>query len=55
MILTAEAILGGEKYPTEEVIRKKMAGNLCRCGNYNSITKSVLAAAEMMKRSMKHG
>ena len=34
MIMTAKAILDEEKYPTEEIIKKKMAGNLCRCTGY---------------------
>jgi carbon-monoxide dehydrogenase small subunit len=35
--------------PTEEDIKWALSGNICRCGNYNLITKSVLAAAEKMR------
>ncbi|MBE9543123.1 MAG: (2Fe-2S)-binding protein, partial [Proteobacteria bacterium] len=34
MILTARAILNEEENPTEDVIKRKMAGNLCRCTGY---------------------
>ena len=45
MILTAKAILGEEEKPTEESIRKKMAGNLCRCTGYKKIVEAVLSVA----------
>ena len=46
MILTAEAILGEEEYPTENMIRKKMAGNLCRCTGYKKIVEAVISVSE---------
>jgi len=55
MILTAKALLDENPSPTVDDVREALAGNLCRCGNYNSITESVLAAAEMMGRSVKRG
>ncbi len=42
MILTAKAILNDEKRPTEKIIKKKMAGNLCRCIGYKKIVEAVL-------------
>lgn len=45
MILTAKAILDEEAHPTEEVIKKKMAGNLCRCTGYKKIVEAILSAA----------
>ncbi|MFB0506644.1 MAG: (2Fe-2S)-binding protein [Thermodesulfobacteriota bacterium] len=45
MILTAKAILDEEAKPTEESIRKKMAGNLCRCTGYKKILEAVLSVA----------
>ncbi|MDP2645687.1 MAG: (2Fe-2S)-binding protein [Desulfobacterales bacterium] len=45
MILTAKAILDEEAHPTEEVIKKKMAGNLCRCTGYKKIVEAVMIAA----------
>jgi len=55
VILTAKALLDENPEPTEDGVREALAGNLCRCGNYKSITKSVLAAAEMMKGDAQHG
>jgi aerobic carbon-monoxide dehydrogenase small subunit len=49
-ILTAKALLDANPSPSEDDVREALAGNLCRCGNYNRITESVLAAVEMMKR-----
>jgi aerobic carbon-monoxide dehydrogenase small subunit len=50
MILSAKALLDSNPDPDEDDIRKALAGNLCRCGNYRRITECVLDAAEMMKR-----
>ena len=41
MILTARSILSEEPHPSEESIRKKMAGNLCRCTGYKKIVEAV--------------
>lgn len=46
MILTARAVLDEEKRPTEESVKKKMAGNLCRCTGYKKIVEAVLSVAE---------
>jgi carbon-monoxide dehydrogenase small subunit len=46
MILTAKALLDEEERPTEESIRKKMAGNLCRCTGYKKIVEAVLSVAK---------
>ena len=46
MILTAEAILNEEENPTEDVVKKKMAGNLCRCTGYKKILEAVMSVAE---------
>jgi len=46
MILTAKAILDEETEPTEEIIKKKMAGNLCRCTGYKKIIEAVIDAGE---------
>jgi carbon-monoxide dehydrogenase small subunit len=45
MILTAQAILNEETDPTEKVIRKKMAGNLCRCTGYKKVVEAVQSAS----------
>jgi carbon-monoxide dehydrogenase small subunit len=43
MILTAQAILQEEGSPTEETIKKKMAGNLCRCTGYKKVVEAVMS------------
>jgi carbon-monoxide dehydrogenase small subunit len=55
MILTAKALLDENPNPAADDVREALAGNLCRCGTYNRITKSVLAAAEIMKKGVPHG
>jgi carbon-monoxide dehydrogenase small subunit len=45
MILTAKGILDEEAHPTEEIIKKKMAGNLCRCTGYKKIIEAVMSVA----------
>ena len=46
MILTAKAILDEEDHPTEDTIKKKMSGNLCRCTGYKKIIEAVLSVTE---------
>ncbi|MFH1084113.1 MAG: (2Fe-2S)-binding protein [Pseudomonadota bacterium] len=46
MILTARSILNEEPHPTEETIKRKMAGNLCRCTGYKKIVEAVMTANE---------
>ena len=46
MILTAEAILHEDENPTENEIKKKMAGNLCRCTGYKKIVEAVMRVKE---------
>lgn len=46
MILTARAILNEEENPTEETIKRKMAGNLCRCTGYKKVVEAVMSANE---------
>jgi carbon-monoxide dehydrogenase small subunit len=43
MILTAQAILQEDPHPTEETIKKKMAGNLCRCTGYKKVVEAVMS------------
>ena len=43
MILTAQALLQEDPRPTEETIKKKMAGNLCRCTGYKKVVEAVLS------------
>jgi carbon-monoxide dehydrogenase small subunit len=46
MILTAKAILDEEEDPREDVIKKKMAGNLCRCTGYKKIVEAVMSVTD---------
>jgi xanthine dehydrogenase YagT iron-sulfur-binding subunit len=44
-LMSAKALLARTPKPTEAEVRHGMAGNICRCGNYNHYVESVLAAA----------
>ena len=46
MILTAEAVLNEEENPTEDEVKKKMAGNLCRCTGYKKIIEAIMSVCE---------
>lgn len=48
MILAAKALLDKEPNPTEDDIRKALAGNLCRCTGYYKIIEAVRVAAKKM-------
>lgn len=50
MILTATAVLGEEANPTDEDIRKKLAGNLCRCTGYKKIIEAVSSVAALNRK-----
>jgi aerobic-type carbon monoxide dehydrogenase small subunit (CoxS/CutS family) len=45
-VMSAAALLEEYPQPTEEQVRRGMAGNLCRCAAYPNIIEAVLAAAE---------
>jgi carbon-monoxide dehydrogenase small subunit len=45
MILTTMDLLTREAEPDEEMIRRALEGNLCRCTGYQTIVESVRAAA----------
>lgn len=55
MVLASKALLDRNPNPTKEDVKWALAGNICRCGNYNLITKSVLAAAEKINHNQKKG
>jgi aerobic-type carbon monoxide dehydrogenase small subunit (CoxS/CutS family) len=44
-LMAATALLERNPYPNAEEVRAALAGNLCRCSNYNAIVEAVLAAA----------
>jgi aerobic-type carbon monoxide dehydrogenase small subunit (CoxS/CutS family) len=45
-LMSAKALLNRNPEPTEDEVRAAMAGNICRCSNYNRYVESVLAAAK---------
>ena len=50
MILTTKALLDENSNPTQEEVKKALAGNLCRCTGYVKIIDAVLAAAEEIRK-----
>ena len=50
-ILSAKGLLDENPDPTEEEVRKSLAGNLCRCTGYVKIIDAVLAVAESKQRT----
>ena len=51
MILSAKALLDRNSDPSEQEVSEAINGNLCRCGTYPKIIKSILAAAKKMGSS----
>ena len=45
MIMSAVALLKSNPSPTEDAIVKAMNGNICRCGTYPNIVKSIKLAS----------
>lgn len=46
-LMSATALLERNANPTAQEIREALAGNLCRCSNYNAIVEAVQAAVKM--------
>ena len=44
-LMSATALLERNPRPTAQQVRTALAGNLCRCSNYNAIVEAVLATA----------
>ena len=49
MIMSAKALLDENPNPTEEEIRRGIAGNFCRCTGYTKIIESIKAATKNMQ------
>ena len=50
LIMSAVGLLRENPDPTEAEVRYSIGGNLCRCTGYMRVVKSILAAAETMRR-----
>lgn len=48
-ILAAKALLDQNPDPTEQEVRRWLAGNLCRCTGYDKIVRAVLDAAVIIR------
>lgn len=48
MIMSGKALLEENSDPTREEVKEALAGNLCRCGNYENEIASVLRAADKL-------
>jgi nicotinate dehydrogenase subunit A len=46
MILQAKALLDSNPHPSEDEIKRALAGNLCRCGTHARIVRAVKRAAQ---------
>lgn len=51
MIMSSVDLLQKNPDPTEEEIRRGLAGNFCRCTGYHNIVKAVQYAAEKMQQA----
>jgi carbon-monoxide dehydrogenase small subunit len=49
MILAGKALLDANPRPTEDDIRRAIAGNLCRCTGYTKIVEAIATAAEELQ------
>lgn len=49
MVLTTLELLGENASPSDEEIRRALAGNLCRCTGYQSIVRAVRDAAARLR------
>ena len=49
MILTTKALLDKNPNPTESQVREALAGNICRCGNYDQIIQAALSSSRKIR------
>ena len=47
MIMQAKALLDTNKHPSDDEIKRALAGNLCRCGTHVRIVRAVKRAAQV--------
>ena len=46
MVIAAYSLLKSNPHPSEEEVRAKMSGNLCRCTGYQAIVEAVLVTSK---------
>jgi len=51
MMITARALLDSNPDPTEDEIRSRLSGNICRCTGYQNIVEAVRYAAELTREA----
>jgi carbon-monoxide dehydrogenase small subunit len=51
ILLAATALLSDNQEPSEQEIRRAIAGNLCRCTGYGKIVTAIAAAARAARKS----
>ena len=49
MIMTSKALLARNPNIEEKEVREALAGNICRCGNYDQIVQAVLAGKKKLQ------
>lgn len=49
MVMSAIDLVKNFPYPSEELIREQLDGNLCRCTGYHNIVKAIKAASQTMR------
>jgi xanthine dehydrogenase YagT iron-sulfur-binding subunit len=54
-LMAAKALLASNPHPTADEARAAMAGNLCRCANYNRYIEAVVAAGTAPSRTSAGG
>ena len=54
-LMTATALLKANPHPTADQVSTAMAGNLCRCANYNRYVEAVVAAGSTISRTSSAG
>lgn len=54
-LMSAKALLKANPHPTRDEVRHAMAGNICRCSNYNHYVEAVLAAAGTLEAGITKG
>jgi len=45
LVMAAKGLLAEHEHPTDEQIRERLSGNICRCGSYRAIVDAVKTAS----------